>query len=133
VGSLRKFFAIGLDDADARVAAALAPRSYAAVDRYLWSSVVVRAFDAATVKLREWWLGSTSGQAAAAAAERWRHEGWAARYDAIAIVLLAAIAVHVALTLMQGPRPGWFWLILPALAAAIALILLAGSRTHTQK
>ena len=40
-----------------------------------------------------------------------------------------AVAVHLALTLWQGPIAGWLWLVIPAMAAVFgALFTLAPSR-----
>ena len=47
----------------------------------------------------------------------------------VAFVLLTAVIAHVALILIQGPRPGWFWIVIPAMAAAFALLVLAGSQS----
>jgi hypothetical protein len=129
--ALKRFVSIGLRDADARIGYALAPRSFKAVDHYLWNSWVVRTFDRATRMLRQTWLSSATRQTLSGAAEPWRQDRSAARYRSIAIMLLTAAGIHVVLTLAQGPRPGWFWLIVPALAAALAFLILAGSRTRT--
>ncbi len=51
------------------------------------------------------------------------------RYRAVGAVLITAVVVHVLLTLLNGPRPGWFWALIPAMVAAFALLLLAGSRS----
>jgi hypothetical protein len=47
-------------------------------------------------------------------------------------VLLIAAITHITLTMIDGPRPGWFWTLLPGLVIAFALLLLAASRTDTR-
>ena len=125
---LARFFRHGAIDADARVAAALAPHNFSAADRYLWTSVVVDRFDRLTHRLRDWWLASEAGRAVLTVAEAWKREHWALRYQTLAIVLLAATAGHVVLTLIQGPRPGWFWLVVPGIVVLFAVLLLIASR-----
>ena len=128
MNAFTRFVTLGLRDADRRLAAALAPPPLAETDRYLYDSVVVSAIDRVTVRLHAWWTASE-------AARRWRQlaEGIAStggtrRDRSIAIVLLTAIAVHVALTLFQGARPGWFWLVIPSMGAVFALLLAVRSR-----
>ena len=128
VSAFKRFFSIGFADADARLGYALAPRSFAAADRYLASSTLVRVVDRATRYLRDWSLASATGQAMQSLWSDWRRQDWQSRYEAAATTLLTAVSVHVVLTLANGPRPGWFWLIVPGMAAALAIVVLAGSR-----
>jgi hypothetical protein len=125
---LVRFVRAGLANADERAAAALAPRSFAATDRYLWTSVAVQRFDRVTRRLQGWWLASHTGAAIQSAAGAWRREPWSLQYRSIAIALLAATAAHVGLTLIQGPRPGWFWMMIPATVLAFGVLLLVASR-----
>jgi hypothetical protein len=127
---LARFVRRGAIDANARLTAALAPRKFSATDRYLWTSVVVDRFDRVTHRLRDWWLASESGGAVLTVAEAWQREHWVLRYQTIAIVLLAATAAHVVLTLIQGARPGWFWLVVPGMVVLLAVPLLIASRAH---
>lgn len=124
-----RFFSLGMQDADRRVAAALEPRPYDAADRYLRESRVVRAIDRATRLLSEWWSGSEVGRTSRSAMAAFLREPRLARYQTAAIVLITAVTVHVVLTLVNGPRPGWFWTLIPAMVAVFAALLLAGSRS----
>lgn len=128
---LNRFVALGFADADARVGKFLTARSSSAADRYLSTSAVVRVLNKATYLLRDWWQASATGRTLQTITGEWQRQNWAARYEAVAVALLAAAAVHVVLTVISGPRPGWFWLILPALAAAVGIVIIAGSRTST--
>jgi hypothetical protein len=131
VRALKRFFAIGFADADAKVGRLLAPRSFSAADRYLSTSAVVRRFDAAARGLRDWWRASATAGTMLALADEWQRQDRAVQYQAVAVALLSAAGVHVLLTVINGPRPGWFWLIVPALASTLAVMILAGSRTRT--
>jgi hypothetical protein len=129
MNAFKKFYSLGAEDADRRVAAALTSAPLEPGDRYLKASEFVTAIDLATIRLRDWWSASQACRMLLAAREAFRRETPAVRSQAIASVLLGAVVVHVTLTLAQGPRPGWFWLVVPALTALFAVLLLAGTRS----
>jgi hypothetical protein len=130
MSALRRFLSLGMQDADRRVSQALVPPSTQHVDSYLQSSRVLIAIDGVTRRLESWWLTSAAFRAKTRFHDEWQREDWRDRYGAIAMVLMAAIGVHIALTLWQGPRPGWFWIVVPALTTIFALTLLAASRAE---
>lgn len=125
----RRFYRLGVEDADRRVAAALAPPPIDAVDRYLQASRSVLTLDRATVRLRDWWHASAAARGFAIARDGVRRQGLTVRYQNIAFILLSAVVTHVMLMWRQGPRPGWFWTVIPVMVAAFAALLLAGSRS----
>jgi len=129
MNALSRFYKLGAEDADRRVAAALAPVRTDAVDRYLKTSRLVTAIDRATIRLREGWRASESGRAVSITRDGFN--GWpaAVQYQSVAVVLLIAVATHIALMLLQGPRPGWFWLVIPGMTAAFAGLVIAGSQS----
>ncbi len=127
--NLGRFFTLGMEDADRRLAAALEPRPLDAADRYLESSAFVGAIDRATRRLGEWWLASQAGRALTTITRNFSSEPRQSQYQAIGVCLLAAVAAHVVLTLSNGPRPGWFWAVIPAMVATFAALLVAGSRS----
>jgi len=129
---LKRFWSAGARDADARLAAVISPQPFEAADRYLRRSAIVAALDRATVALERWWRASRSGQRAAAFADALGHTPLWQQQQRIAVVLLIAAAVHVTLMMIQGPRPGWFWLIVPAMAALFGLIMIVGARSQQQ-
>lgn len=128
MSTIARFLSLGMEDADRRVAAALAAPSLEPADRYLQTSRFVMAIDRATRTLQRWWLASAASQAWLAAPHVFG-EPSAVRYQGIALVLLTASIAHVMLTLLNGPRPGWFWLVIPAMLVMFATLLLAGSRS----
>ena len=128
MSSITRFFSLGAEDADRRVAAALEARPTEPADRYLKSSAVVIAIDGVTRRLHELWRGSQTARALAGV-QAFTRSPFAVRYQAIATMLLTAVVVHVALTVFQGPRLGWFWVLIPAMTAVFAALLLAGSRS----
>ena len=128
--ALKRFLVLGLADADTRIGELLAARPYAATDEYLARSAVVRTFDAVAGRLRAWWLASMTAGAQRALVDEWCRLDWARRYESLAALLLSAVIAHVLLTTVNGPRPGWFWLILPGLAATVAIVILSGLRTR---
>lgn len=129
MNGLARFFRLGAADADRRVAAALAPLPAEAADRHLKSSRVVGAIDRAMLRLSGWWEASEAARVLSSARDGMTGAAFAGRDHAIAHVMVIAVISHVALMLIQGPRPGWFWLIIPALVSAFAGLLLAGSQS----
>jgi len=128
VSAIAKFLSLGMADADRRVGAALAPAPLEPADRYLRTSSFVMAIDRMTRRLHDWWLASEAGQAVLMVQRVFR-EPSAVWLQGFGLVLLIAAVVNIALTLLNGPRPGWSWLIIPAMVAAFAVLLLAGSRS----
>ncbi len=131
--ALQRLWTSGAADADARVRRLLAPRSFHAAEAYLRSSAIVTAVDTATRQLQRWAIHSAAGQTLQSLADHARTLDWPARYETLSLVLAAAAGSHVLLMWLNGPRPGWFWLILPALAVTLALVLLTGSRAQAPK
>jgi hypothetical protein len=129
MNALARLWRASAADADQRLARMLAPRSFDEADRYLQSSALVRFLDRSTRRLETWWQASATRQTASTAADRWSHEAWAERYRVIGGVLATAAVTHITLTMIQGQRPGWFWLLIPGMVIAFALLLLAASRT----
>jgi hypothetical protein len=129
MNALTRLFTFGAADADRRVAAFLQPRDHSGAERYLLSSVSLGAFDRATQRLAAWWLDAEAGRAAIVLAGAWSRESQSSRNRRLGIVFLVAVAVHVTLMLWQGPPPGWFWLLIPALAASVAVLLLLAARS----
>jgi hypothetical protein len=128
MNGLIRFISLGAEDADRRIAAALTPRPLEPVDQYLRTSAIVAAIDRATARLAAWWSASEAYRLWSAVDQNVGKEP-VARYRAVAFALLIAVSLNVALTLAQGPRPGWYWLVIPVMAAASAVLLLAGSRS----
>jgi hypothetical protein len=124
-----RFLTLGMQDADRRVAAALEPRSYQAADRYLESSRLVTAIDRGTRALGDWWSDAEFGRTSRSAIDAFFREPRLVRYQAVGAALITAVTVHVVITLVNDPRPGWFWMVIPAAVATFAVLLLAGSRS----
>ena len=131
MNGLIRFFSLGMQDADRRVAAALEPQPYDAADRYLRESRLVRAIDRTTRLLSESWSASEAGRISRSAIDAFTREPRLVRYQTAGTVLITAVTVHVVLTLVNGPRPGWFWTLIPAMVAVFAALLLAGSRASS--
>ena len=127
MNSLRRFFAFGMEDADRRVAAFLQRRDHSAAERYLLASASLGSIDRLTQRLESWWLESETRRAAIAIAEAWSREGRSSRHRAVGAIFLVAVAAHVTLTMWQGAPAGSFWLLIPALAAAAGVLLLASA------
>jgi hypothetical protein len=129
MNALARFIKYGVEDADRRLAAALAPVRDDTADRYLETSRFVMALERATGRLRDWWLASAAARIKTAAHDSVTCLSPATRYQLLACVLLIAVLSHVSLMLLQGPRPGWYWSVIPAMTAAFALLLLAGAES----
>ena len=130
MSSIARFISLGLQDADRRLAKALAARPLEPADRYLATSVLVIAIDRVTRRLQDGWLASGASRAFLQGREHLSRMPRFSRYQSVASILLIAVGAHATLTLLNGPRPGWFWTVIPAMAAAFAALLLAGSRSR---
>lgn len=128
MNGLIRFLSLGAEDADRRVAAALTPQPLEPIDRYLRTSAIVAAIDRATGRLAAWWSASEAYRLWSVVDQNVGNEP-VARHRAVAFAVLIAVSVNVAMTLAQGPRPGWYWAVIPVMAAAFAVLLLAASRS----
>ena len=126
--ALRRFLSDGARDADARLAAALTAPPLDPADSYLHTSAIVRAVDRMTVSLQRSWQSSATGQTLAHAANAFAGEPRRDRWSAVGLIVLTAVAVHVFLMIVNAPRPGWFWIVIPALAALFGALVLAAAR-----
>lgn len=129
MNALQRFYRVGAEAADRRVAAALTPPPLDAADRYLKASRVVSAIDGITVRLQEWWRSSEAKRWSSLVADRVGRESLAVRRQVLALLILIAVTVHVGLTLLQGVHTGWLWMILPAMAVLFSVVVLAVSST----
>lgn len=92
------------------------------------ASVVFGVLDRALDRV---WRSAASSSAASAATQLvsgWMNLDQAARRLALGTMLIAAVAAHLVWTLLTHVPPGWLWLVVPGLAAAIGLLLVAASR-----
>lgn len=69
--------------------------------------------------------GSVVVRLLARAAAGWRRLDLPSQRQMAGTTVLVAVAVHLALMLMTAAPPGWLWLVLPGLASAIGLLLVA--------
>lgn len=127
MNAFMRFVTLGMRDADARVAAFLSPGRWNEADAYLRSSVLIGIADRFTERLQQYWSSSESARLLNEVSDEFGRQDWRGRYHALAVVLLTAVGVNVLLTMVQGPRPGWFWAVMPLLVGAFALVLLAAS------
>jgi hypothetical protein len=128
MNSIVRFWRLGAADADARVARRLAPRPFDAADRYLRSSAVVQWFDGVTIGFQRLWQSSHARQAASAIARVWSRKSRPMRHRSTGAAMLAAALTHIVLTVMQGARPGAYWLVIPAIATTLGVVFLLASR-----
>jgi len=132
MNALARFFSFGMQDIDRRVAARLTPPLLDDGDRYLRQSAVIRTIDRGTIVLGEAWTGSWAARLSAHVSEALSGSDWPLRYRSIGVVVMVSVATHLLLTLMQGARPGWFWLVIPSMAAVFALAVLTASSRSSQ-
>jgi hypothetical protein len=131
MSAFARFISNGLAEADRRVATALSTPELADADRYLFDSVIVRTIDSITMRVQGWWAASAARGYTLNFGEAFGGSSWADRYQSIAAILMTAVTVHVVLTLMQGPRPGWFWIVIPSMAAVFAAFALVAARSKS--
>jgi hypothetical protein len=123
--AVTRFIREGAREADRRVAGWLSPTPLTATDRYLSSSAIVQRVDKAFRKLSWWWVNSRSAALTAMAGNAWSNAARSERGRGVGLALLVAAIAHVAMMMAQGPRAGWVWLVVPATAGAIGVMLLA--------
>ena len=102
--------------------------AFRSADQYLKDSRLVRAIDRATVVLQQSWQNSVTGQHLTGLVGSFATESRRDRWSAIAFIVLTAVAVHVLVTIANSPPPGWFWMVIPALAALFAALVLTAAR-----
>jgi hypothetical protein len=125
MNALKRFYMLGAAAADRRVAGALTPPPLDDADHYLKDSAFASVLERITIRLHHWWLSSQAKQLSSTIAGRLERER-------VAFMMLIAVATHVILTLYQGVYTGWFWLIIPAIAALFAALVLAAGRAATE-
>ena len=129
--SFKRFVESGLEDAERRIADRVPPpvRDHPLVIDVVASSSIARVF------LRgAGLLGVAAGSSVAARftrqlIETWRGADWRARYRSSGATLVIAVLVHVLLLWLQGLPAGWLWSIIPAMIAAIGIVLMLSARS----
>jgi hypothetical protein len=71
---------------------------------------------------------SRAGRTTRELAAGWRALGQPAHLHAIGTMLIAAVAVHLAITVVHRVPPGWMWLVIPGIALVQGVVLLAAGR-----
>jgi len=100
----------------------------------LESSAIVRRADRAVqlaaTEIRSSLVAATMRGAAAA----WFAVTPAGRRFSIGLTLVVAALVNVVLTSVTGSIPGWLWMVIPGLAAAIgAVMMMSGAAARTEQ
>jgi hypothetical protein len=131
--AIARLFRLGMRDADARFAKALTPRPSTSVDRYLASSLAIRTIDRLLQRWSAVWPRSITYRRLIAPMGLARNGKWMERYEFLGWTLLIAAMTHVALTMAQGPRPGWYWVVIPSMAIGFGVLLLAAAHSASRK
>ena len=74
---------------------------------------------------------SRAGTATRQFATVWQGLAPAAHLHAIGTMLIAAVAVHLAVTATRQVPPGWMWLVIPGIAMAQGVVLLIAGRRNS--
>lgn len=94
-------------------------------------SAIARGVSSAGRRIESAGSHSRSLQAAAIIARAWRRMDRGQRRRAIGVALVTAAAIHCALTALDQVPAGWMWLVLPAIAVAEGVVLVAASGPST--
>lgn len=126
-GSLGRFFQNGLDGIEHRWRRALAPQPAddPTLMRLVDRSLLVRAVDLVVCRMGDLYERSWTARRGTEAIESWHRLARTMQRRALATVLLASVGVHLLLVAWQGTPPGWLWLLLPAVEAAVGGVLAA--------
>lgn len=98
------------------------------VARSLGASVLLHAVDAGITTVWGAAAQSRTGTAVTRACRQWRECSPSERWSMMGVALVTASLVHVGLTLTHDAPPGWLWLMPPAIAATIGVLLLGAHR-----
>lgn len=89
------------------------------------SSAIVGLLDRSLDHIWRAASSSVVASMAPAAARAWTALDVRVRRVAVGTMLIVAVAAHLVLTLATQVPPGWIWLVLPGIAGAIGLLLVA--------
>jgi EamA domain-containing membrane protein RarD len=129
MNALSRFLDAGLADAERRIARRLPPplTDHPWVANVVASGTVARGI-ARVIAAGRASLGSSRVVALLRPlAASWREADWAAQRRGLGVLLLTAVATHLVLVLASTTPRGWLWLILPGMASAVGLLLLAAA------
>ena len=129
MNALSRFLDGGLADAEQRIARRLPPplTDHPWVAHVVASGIVARGI-ARVIAAGRASLGSSRVLARLRPlAASWQAADWASQRRGLGVLLLAAVATHLVLVLASTAPRGWLWLILPGIAAAVGLLLLAAA------
>src|SRR5687767_13454796 len=94
----------------------------ARLQRALMGSATVAMIDRARVVLLSAIARSRTSAWVRQRRDTWVATPWPRRRRVSGVVLLVAAIVHVVLVIAAGDPAGWFWLIVPALAASVGVL-----------
>lgn len=106
---------------------ARSPSSSDGAAQVIGASTAVRFVESILSVIRRAAFTSAAGAQFRRAARAWTAEPLTQRRLALGLMLIVGVIVHLAMSLWQGPPPGWLWLVPPGLAAAIAVLFVAAS------
>lgn len=99
------------------------------VTRALGESALLRMIDTAIASV---WVAAGQSHTVTAVTRayvQWHQQPHHERLTMVGVALLTASVVHLGLIVTQETPPGWLWLVPPAIAATIGLLLLLGARS----
>lgn len=92
------------------------------------SSAIARVATALAARVAAYARTSRLSRVLAPAAASWASLPHRERTFSVGLILVCAVVTHVALRLAQGAPGDWLWLIVPGIAAAQGLLLVAASK-----
>ena len=129
MNEIARFVNAGLTDAETRIVRRLPPATIDDpwVTRVVASGVLARGLSWVIRTGRRAVATSRVAAIVGGATASWQNTGWAARRWAAGLFLLAAVITHVSLTVAAQDPAGWLWLVLPGIAAMVAVVLIVAS------
>ena len=126
MSSLKRFLEVGLDELETRFSQrlplpvrdhplAIAVVASSSLGRCLSRSVRVLAIAAES---------SVAARFMRSVSDAWTKAHARARHQSFGVALVVAVLVHVLLLWLRGLPPGWLWSIVPAITAAIGVVLM---------
>jgi hypothetical protein len=101
---------------------------HAAVIAIVERSALARGGRRAMAFLGRAWRSSHAARTAGGMLGAWRSLPDSTRRTAIGVAIVTAVATHVAVTATHRIPPGWQWLVVPGIALAQGVVLIAAGR-----
>ena len=131
MSTLERFIENGLKDAETRLTRRMPPpvRDHPLAIEVVASSAIGGFVARSVHLLRVAAESSVAARLMRSVTSAWRTAGRRERHASLGLGLMVAVLVHVFLLWLRGLPVGWVWSIVPAILAAIGIVLTVSARS----